>query len=116
MFKGLYDQGREDLFVYDGIGIDTCHIDGQIVIVSVFDGFPAQKAGLRFGDRIGSVDDSKFHSIESLEGRTGKTVRIKVDRHGVVTKIDVEVVKLDGRTMFEEALVGKSFSLTALKS
>jgi carboxyl-terminal processing protease len=103
VFKGLYDQGREDLFVYDGIGIDTCHIDGQIVIVSVFDGFPAQKAGLRFGDRIVSVDDSKFHPIESFEGRTGKTVRIKVDRHGVVTKIDVEVVKLDGRTMFEEA-------------
>jgi carboxyl-terminal processing protease len=103
VFKGLYDQGREDLFVYDGIGIDTCHIDGQIIIVSVFDGFPAQKAGLRFGDRIVSVDDSKFHPIESFEGRTGKTVRIKVDRHGVVTKIDVEVVKLDGRTMFEEA-------------
>ena len=103
VFKGLYDQGRKDLFVYHGIGIDTCHIDGQIVIVSAFDGFPAHKAGLRFGDRIVSVDESKFHPIESFEGRTGKTVRIKVDRHGVVTEIDVEVVKLDGRTMFEEA-------------
>ena len=103
LFKGLYDQSREELFVYEGIGIDTCHLDGEIVIVSVFDGFPAQKAGLRFGDRIVSVDDSKFHPIESFEERTGKTVRIKVDRHSVVTEIEVEMVKLDGRTMFEEA-------------
>jgi carboxyl-terminal processing protease len=103
VFKALFEQDREDLFVYDGIGIATGDVDGQIVVVSVFDGFPAQKADLRFGDRIVSVDNVKFHPIDSFKGRTGKTVRIKVDRHGVATEINVQVVKIDGRTMFEKA-------------
>lgn len=103
IFNALYEQDREDLFVYDGIGIDTRNVDGQVIIVSVFDGFPAQKAGLRFGDRIVSVDDMKFHPIGSFDGRTGKTVRIKVDRQGVATESNVQVVKIDGRTMFEQA-------------
>jgi carboxyl-terminal processing protease len=103
LFHTLYDQKREDLFVYEGIGIGTRRFDGQTVVLSVFDGFPAQKAGLRFGDRIVSVDDASFHPIRSFQGKTGKTVRVKVDRNGVTTEIEVQVVKIDGRTMFKKA-------------
>lgn len=103
IFNGLYDQDRDDLFVYDGIGVDTLNFDDQVKIVSVFDGFPAQKAGLKFGDRIVSVSDMKFHPINSFKGQTGNTVRIKVSRDGVEAEHAVQVVKLDGRTMFEEA-------------
>lgn len=111
VFNALYEQDREDLFVYDGIGIDTLNVDGQVFIVSVFDGFPAHNAGLRYGDRIVSVDDGKFHPIGSFDGRTGKTVRIKVDRHGITTESKVQVVKLDGRTMFEEAAEASARSI-----
>ena len=103
VFNALYEQERADLFVYEGIGIETRRINNQTEIVSVFDGFPAQKAGLRFGDRILSVDGSDFHPIESFKGRSGESVRIGIDRQGQKSELRVDVVKIDGRTMFEEA-------------
>ena len=103
LFHALYDQNRVDLFIYDGIGIDTRFVDEQFVIISVFDGFPAKKAGLRFGDRIVSVDDINFHPIESFRGKAGKTVLVKVERNNSTTVVKVPVSKLDGRTMFKEA-------------
>lgn len=103
IFNSLYEQDRKDLFVYEGIGMDTREVDGQVMISSVFDGFPAHKAGLQYGDRILSVDEMDFQPIKSFKGMAGQTVLIKVDRRGVEKKIYVEVVKLDGRTMFEEA-------------
>ena len=103
VFSTLYDQNREDLFIYEGIGIDTRRVDGRYVIISVFDGFPAKKAGLRFGDTITAVDGKTFHPIRSFREKTGKTVRIKVDRHGGTTEIRVKVTKIDGRTMFMKA-------------
>ncbi len=103
VFNRLYEQDREDLFVYEGIGIDTRLVEGQFVICSIFDGFPAHQAGLQYGDRILSVDEMDFQPIESFKGKAGQTVLIKVDRRGVEKKIYVEVAKLDGRTMFQEA-------------
>lgn len=103
LFSSLYSEDRKDLFIYEGIGIDTRNIDGQVVICSVFDGFPAQEAGLQYGDRILSVNDVAFHPIGSFEGRAGATVRISLDRRGVKMNAEVKVVKLDGRMMFEEA-------------
>ena len=103
VFSTLYDQNREDLFIYEGTGIDTRRVDGRFVIVSVFDGFPAQEAGLRFGDTIVTVDGKPFHPIRSFGEKTGKTVRIKISRHGRTTEIRVKPTKIDGRTMFMKA-------------
>jgi carboxyl-terminal processing protease len=103
VFSTMYDQNREDLFIYEGAGIDTRRVDGRFVIVSVFDGFPAKEAGLRFGDTIVAVDGKIFHPILSFRGKTGKTVQIKVNRHGRTTEIKVKPTKIDGRTMFMKA-------------
>ncbi|THB74595.1 MAG: PDZ domain-containing protein [Desulfobulbaceae bacterium] len=103
IFKSLYEQERSDLFVYEGIGVDTEQINGHTEIVSVFDGFPAQKAGLRFGDRILSVNSSEFHPINSFLGLAGEVVRVKIDRQGKKSELNVDVANIDGRTMFEKA-------------
>ena len=103
VFKSLYEEERSDLFVYEGIGIDTRQFNNQTEIVSVFDGFPAQQAGLRFGDRILSVGNSGFHPIESFKGQAGKSVRIEIERQSIKLSLSVDVVAIDGRTMFEEA-------------
>ena len=82
VFSTLYDQSREGLFIYEGIGIDTRRVDGQFVISAVFDGFPAMEAELLFGDTIVAVDGKPFHPIRTFREKTGKTVRVKVDRYG----------------------------------
>jgi len=103
VFSTLYDQSHEDLFVYEGIGIDTRRINGRHVLLSVFDGFPAREAGLRFGDTIVAVDGKGYEPILSFIGKNGKTARVKIHRHGGTTEITVKVIKIDGRTMFMKA-------------
>ncbi|HMA64630.1 MAG TPA: S41 family peptidase [Chitinispirillaceae bacterium] len=103
VFSTLFDQSHDNLFVYEGIGIDTRRNDERFVILSVFDGFPAKEAGLKFGDTIVAVDGKKFHPILSFKEKTGKTAVVEVVRQGKTTPITVKVVKIDGRTMFKRA-------------
>ncbi len=103
VFNSLYDQDREDLFIYEGIGIDIRKMNDHFVISAVFDGFPAQEAGLKFGDRLLTVNDEDFHPINSFKGKAGESVTIKVNRRGIEKTTNVKVTKLDGRTMFEAA-------------
>ncbi|GAB4190827.1 MAG: S41 family peptidase [Wenzhouxiangellaceae bacterium] len=91
-------------FIYDGIGIDTRQDDTDVIITSVYDGFPAAAAGLRFGDRIIAVDNQDFQLGQSFRGRAGTEVLLKI-RHGQDTlEIPVQVEPIDARTMFETAL------------
>ncbi len=104
VFHPLFDQGRTDLFVYDGIGVDTRTIEGKVRVVSVYDGHPAAKAGLQFGDQIVSVDSKPFHPIKSFVGRADTTVNLEIIRGRDRKNLKVKVEKLDGRKMFEKAL------------
>ncbi|MEM7659527.1 MAG: S41 family peptidase [Bacteroidota bacterium] len=103
VFQALYEPERKDLFVYAGIGIDTRMVDGAMAVVSVFDGFPAAEAGLRFGDLILAVDGERFRPNVSFVGKAGQKVQLLIERAGKEVAFEVEVGELDGRTMFEEA-------------
>ena len=104
VFNQIFDQGDTSLFCYQGIGIDTKTFEGKTFIISVYDGFSAAKAGLRFGDQIVSVDGHAFHPIESFRGKTNSKVRVELIRDNHPLTIEIPVVVLDGRTMFETAL------------
>ena len=104
MFNSIFDQNDTSLFCYDGIGIDTRTIEGKSFIISVYDGFPAAKAGLSFGDQIVSVDGYMFHPIESFYGKANSNVTVELVRDNHLLTIEVPVTVLDGRTMFETAL------------
>ena len=104
VFNKIFDKNDTSLFCYDGIGIDTRTIEGKIFIISVYDGLPAAKAGLRFGDQIVSVGGNAFHPIESFRGKTNSNVTVEFIRDNHLLKIKVPVTVLDGRTMFETAL------------
>jgi carboxyl-terminal processing protease len=103
IFSPLFDQDRDDLFVYEGIGVNTRRIEEGFVVLSVFDGFPANDAGLKFGDTIVAVDGKGFHPILSFKEKTGKTAELEVVRQGKTTKITAKVIEIDGRTMFKKA-------------
>ncbi len=73
---------------YAGVGVRIAKIAGDIYIVSVIDGAPASKSGLRVGDRVVMVDE---HSIEGKEldevktfikGLPGSDVTLSVERYG----------------------------------
>ncbi len=104
VFHQLFDKNDTSLFRYEGIGIDTRTIEDKNFIISVYDGFPAAKAGLTFGDQIVSVNGNSFHPIESFSGKANSSVTIELVRNNNPLTIKVPVTVLDGRTMFETAL------------
>lgn len=63
VFEFLAPADREDLLAYESIGVDTETMGEKIFVRSVFDGFPAAEAGIRFGDEIVAVDARPFHPI-----------------------------------------------------
>ena len=75
---------------YGGIGALVQPIDGRTTVVEVYEGYPAQEAGLQPGDIVLSVDgrtlDEDFDGDEVgdlLKGESGSTVDIRIKRpHG----------------------------------
>jgi len=85
-------QGR-----YYGLGITIQPIDGDITAVSLFEGSPAYKKGVRRGDVIAKIDgeDAKGWTSEQaarrLRGPKGTTVRVSLRRRGYDQLIELEV-------------------------
>jgi len=99
--------GREELKKLDqeqssqfyGIGVSIFqHRDG-VYIQSVIPGTPAEKAGLRYGDRIVSVngkDAKEWTSAEvskNVRGPKGSTVKVALERVSSALPIDYEIVR-----------------------
>ncbi len=84
---------------YQGIGVEISIKTAGPSIVSVFDGSPAQKAGLRAGDLILAVNgkdvtNASFDALASqLRGPAGSTVRISVLDPGATTSREVTVTR-----------------------
>jgi len=89
---------------YQGIGIFTQVIDGQTFVNGVLDGSPAERAGLKVGDRIISVGDRPFHPIQSFSKGTEVEMVIQrtADSDSQQT-LTVAPTELDALTMFLNA-------------
>ncbi len=82
-----------------GIGVSILrHRDG-VYVQSVIPNTPADKAGLRYGDRFVSVegkDAKEWTSAEvsrNVRGERGTTVKVKVERVSANAPIDFEIVR-----------------------
>jgi carboxyl-terminal processing protease len=82
-------RGRE--VVYDGIGIASARIDGATFVTDVYDGGPADRAGMLAGDEILTVDGSPFAAIDSFRGKAGKTVAVSLRRQAGAEPMTVDV-------------------------
>jgi carboxyl-terminal processing protease len=84
---------------YYGLGIQIQPIDGDTTVMSIFEGSPAFKKGLRRGDVIARIEkeDAKGMSSEDavkrLKGPKGTTVNISIKRRGYDQLIDLEVMR-----------------------
>jgi carboxyl-terminal processing protease len=82
---------------YYGLGISIQVIDGDITVMSIFEGSPAYKKGLRRNDVIARIngDDAKGWSaddaVSKLKGPKGTTVNISLRRRGYDGLIDLEI-------------------------
>jgi carboxyl-terminal processing protease len=82
---------------YYGLGIQIQAIDGDITVMSIFEGSPAYRQGLRRGDIIARVngEDAKGwtsdKAVKYLKGPKGTTVAISLRRRGYEGLIDMEV-------------------------
>ncbi|HSX28099.1 MAG TPA: S41 family peptidase [Candidatus Saccharimonadales bacterium] len=71
---------------FSGIGAELGKKDGQLVVVSPLEGFPAQKAGVKTGDiilQVNGEDASKWsvdQAVSKIRGDKGTTVKIQVAR------------------------------------
>lgn len=71
---------------YSGIGIEVSYESGAIVVVAPIEGSPADRAGLRTGDVIVSIDGRKVDrrsladAVGRMRGEPGTRVRLAVER------------------------------------
>jgi carboxyl-terminal processing protease len=82
---------------YYGIGLSIQTIDGDVTVMSLFEGSPAYRAGIRRGDIIARVkgEDAKGWTTEQtakqLKGPKGTRVNISIRRPGYDKLIDMDV-------------------------
>ncbi len=71
---------------YSGVGIEVSTLDREITVITPIDNTPAQRAGIRSGDTILSVDgvsvdpDRLHDTIERMRGQAGTQVSLTVQR------------------------------------
>lgn len=84
---------------YHGIGTQSKKIGDYITITELFKDQPADKAGLKAGDRFISVDGKSAvgRSMEEMEeimrGFPGTTMRLVINRPGVAENINIELTR-----------------------
>lgn len=84
---------------YGGIGISVGARDGYITILSLMEGYSAQRQGLQPGDRIIEVDGksvvgTKAHELRSLtRGEPGTELRLKIERDSEPKPLEFVLVR-----------------------
>jgi len=84
---------------YGGIGALIQKQDDFVVITEPYEGFPAQKAGLKAGDKIIAVDGESAKGkksaevSEKLKGVPGSTLSLTIQSYGDTIRKNVEIVR-----------------------
>lgn len=65
---------------YTGIGVFTEERDGAVFVRAIVDGGPADRSGLKVGDRLLTVDSEPWGLVKPFIGRAGSAVPLHVQR------------------------------------
>ncbi|HUN64682.1 MAG TPA: S41 family peptidase [Bacteroidota bacterium] len=84
---------------YGGVGVTIGLRDGKITILTVMEGYSAQRQGIQPGDRILSIDGSALDGLKPdnvralTRGEPGSEVRLKIERDGEPKPLDFVLVR-----------------------
>ncbi len=84
---------------YGGIGATIGLRDDRITIISLMDGYSAQRQGLRIGDVILQIDSVKMSPKNydllgaNLKGKPGSTVNLKIYREGISDTLNFSLIR-----------------------
>ncbi|MEE8043036.1 MAG: S41 family peptidase [Pseudomonadales bacterium] len=84
---------------FGGVGIEVAIEDGLVRVISPIDDTPAERAGIRSGDVIVSLNDKPvtgmglIDAVDSMRGEPGTDIKITVRRAGVEEPIDFDLVR-----------------------
>lgn len=84
---------------YAGIGALISKQKDKIVVAEPYEGFPAQKSGLKAGDILLEVAGKPTENLSTedvsalLKGPAGKAVVVKVERYGQKKPMDIEIIR-----------------------
>ena len=95
-----FDQFREETTGnYAGIGVQIGLLGARVTVTAVFRSTPAAGAGMLVGDRIvwveghDATDWTLDQARDSIRGRPGSVVRLRVARDGFVDPIPMDIVR-----------------------
>lgn len=100
------NSGEIDLLTtgkYGGIGVSIGTANDKVIIIGIFDGYSAQRQGLRIGDQILRIDTTDVTSVkpdaisDMVRGEPGTQVRLTIKREGEVKPFDVVLVRSEIR-------------------
>jgi carboxyl-terminal processing protease len=86
---------------YFGIGSTIAQRNNKVYIMSPFNGTPAHRAGVHFGDQIIEVDGQSTEGLNSqqvsskLLGPVGTPVTVKLSRLGVAQPLEFKLVRAE---------------------
>jgi carboxyl-terminal processing protease len=84
---------------YHGLGITVQSVEGNITVVSPFEGTPAHRLGIRAGDVISRIEDEDARgmsiddAVKRLRGAKGTPVRITIVRQGYDDPLQFTVIR-----------------------
>jgi len=92
---------------YYGLGISVQMREGNLTVVSPFEGTPAYRLGIRSGDIISKIEGESTHGVEldeavkQLRGPKGSEVTISITRAGYDQPLDFTIIrdKIDLRSV-----------------
>lgn len=84
---------------YHGLGISVQMREGNLTVISPFEGTPAYRLGIRSGDIISKIEGEDTHGVElddavkKLRGPKGSEVTISITRAGYDQPLDFTIVR-----------------------